>query len=111
MTILQFADTAIQGARPDHAIATLVDSVHSVLGESIGLRIGLGCNRIARVAEVGEPTLLAPHPNIILASTSNRVNDVFGDSIGNDAPRFTFFQPSQAALSGCNPSAAAGVNE
>src|SRR6266478_6875734 len=59
---------------------------------------------------MGESTLLSSHPDIILASAGNGVDDIVGDSIGSDNPSFSSLQPSQTALNGRNPSAAAGVN-
>jgi hypothetical protein len=59
---------------------------------------------------MGESTLLSSHPDIILASAGNGVDDIVGDPIGGDNPTFSFLQPSQTTLNGRNPSAAAGVN-
>src|SRR5260370_6821326 len=59
---------------------------------------------------MGESTLLLSHPDIILASAGNGVDDIVGDPIGSDNPSFSSLQPSQTALNGRNPSAAAGGN-
>src|SRR5258708_16689488 len=74
------------------------------------MRVGPDCKRIAGVAQMGESTLLSSHPDIILASAGNGVDDIVGDPIGSDNPSFSSLQPSQTALNGRNPSAAAGVN-
>jgi hypothetical protein len=74
------------------------------------LCVGLGRKRIAGKAQMGESTLLSSHPEIILASPGNRVNDIIGDPVGGDNPTFFSLQPSQTTLNGRNPSAAAGVN-
>jgi hypothetical protein len=65
---------------------------------------------MAGVAQMGESTLLSSHPDIILASAGNGVDDIVGDPIGSDNPSFSSLQPSQTALNGRNPSAAAGIN-
>src|SRR3954471_7696579 len=59
---------------------------------------------------MSESTLLSSHPDLILASSGNGVDDIVGDPIGSDNPIFSFLQPSQTTLNGRNPSAAAGVN-
>jgi hypothetical protein len=59
---------------------------------------------------MGESTLLSSHPDIILASAGNGVDDIVGNPIGGDNPSFSSLKPSQTALNGRNPSAAAGVN-
>jgi hypothetical protein len=59
---------------------------------------------------MGEATLLSSYPDIILASAGDRVDDIAGDPSGSDNSTFSFLQPSQTALNGRNPSAAAGVN-
>src|SRR6266481_8217805 len=110
MTVLQLAYTTTEGPGPDGTITTTIDRVHPVLCEAVCLRVGLGCKRIAGVAQMGESTPLSPQPDIILASAGNGVDDIVGDPIGSDNPSFSSLQPSQTALSGRNPSAAAGVN-
>src|ERR1700733_3425854 len=110
MTILQLAYTTTEGPGPDGTITAPMDRVHSVLCEAVCLRVGLGCKRIAGVAQMGESTLLSSHPDIILASAGDGVDDIVGDPIGGDNPTFSFLQPSQTTLNGRNPSAAAGVN-
>src|ERR1700728_151989 len=110
MTILQLAYTTTEGPGPDGTITTPIDCVHPVLCEAVCLRVGLGCKRIARVAQMGESTLLSSHPDIILGSAGNGVDDIVGDPIDSDDPSFFSLQPSQTALNGRNPSAAAGVN-
>src|SRR5258705_2286974 len=87
-----------------------MDRVHPVLCEAIWLRVGLGCKRIAGVAQMGKSTLLSSHPDIILASAGDGVDDIVGDPISSDNPTCSFLQPSQTTLNGRNPSAAAGVN-
>ena len=59
---------------------------------------------------MGESTLPSPHPDIILASAGDGVDDIVGDPIGSHKPVFSSLQPSQTALNGRNPSAAAGIN-
>jgi hypothetical protein len=59
---------------------------------------------------MGKSTLLSSHPDIILASSGNGVDDIVGYPIGSDNPTLSFLQPSQTTLNGRNPSAAAGVN-
>src|SRR5882757_6640532 len=59
---------------------------------------------------MGESTLLSSHPEIILASAGNGVNDIVGDPVGGDNPTLFSLQPSQTTLNGRNPSSAAGVN-
>src|SRR5882724_4721832 len=99
-----------EGPGPDCAITTLVEGVHAVLCKSVCLRVSPGCKRIAGVPQMGESTLLPSHPDIILASAGDAVDDILGDPIGSDNPSFSSLQPSQTALNGRNPSAAAGVN-
>src|ERR1700722_1206882 len=110
MTVLQRADTTAEGARPDRTVATPIDRVHSVLCQADCRRVGLACKRIAGVAQMGKSTLLSSHPDIILASSGNGVDDIAGDPIGSDNPTFSFFQPTQTTGNGRDPSAAAGVN-
>src|SRR5580658_69607 len=110
MTVLQRADTTAEGARPDRTVATPIDRVHSVLCQADCRRVGLACKRIAGVAQMGKSTLLSSHPDIILASSGNGVDDIVGDPIGSDNTAFSFLQPSQTALNWRNPGAAAGVN-
>src|SRR5271168_4737838 len=59
---------------------------------------------------MGKPTLLSSHPDIIIATAADRVDDIVGDPIGRDDPTFSFLQPPQTSLNGRNPGAAAGVN-
>src|ERR1700691_1642 len=59
---------------------------------------------------MGESTLPSPHPDIILASAGDGVDDIVGDPIGGDNPTLFSLQPLQTALNGCNPSAAVGIN-
>src|SRR5258707_14510310 len=87
-----------------------MDRVHPVLCEAVCLRVALGCKRITGVAQMGESTLLSSHPDIILASAGNGVDDIVGDPIGSDNATFSFLQPSQTTLDGRNPGAATGVN-
>src|ERR1700688_1254863 len=110
MTVLKLAYTTTEGPGPDATIATHIDRVHGVLCEAVCLRVGLGCKQIAGVAQMGESTLLSSHPDIVLASTGDRIDYIVGDPIDGDGPTFSFLQPSQTTLNGSNPSAAAGVN-
>src|SRR5271154_4522248 len=110
MTVLQFAYTTTERPGPDGTITTPIHRVHAILCEAVRLRVGLGCQRIAGVAQVGESTLLSPHPDIILASAGNGVDDIAGDPIDVDSPSFSSLQPSQTAMNRRNPSAAARVN-
>src|ERR1700719_1764228 len=110
MTVFELAYTTIEGPGPDRTITTTIDRVNAVLGEAVCLRVGLGRKRIDGVAQMGESTLLSSHPDIILASAGNGVDDIVGDPIGADNPTFSFLEPSQTTLNGRNPSAAAGVN-
>jgi hypothetical protein len=87
-----------------------MDRVHGVLWEAVCPRVGLGGKQIAGVAQMGESTVLSSHPDIILASTGDRVDDIVGKSIDGDDSAFSFLQPSQPPLNGGNPSAAAVVN-
>src|ERR1700683_1805960 len=59
---------------------------------------------------MGEPALLSSHPDIILVSARNGVDDIIGDPIYGDNSSFSFLQPLQTALNGRNPGAATGVN-
>src|SRR5258708_39975772 len=59
---------------------------------------------------MGKSTLLSSHPDIMLASGGDGVDDIVGDPISSDNPTCSFLQPSQTPLNGRNPSAAAGVN-
>src|ERR1700739_4726020 len=59
---------------------------------------------------MGKATLLSSHPDIILASAGNGVDDIVGDPIGSDNPTFRSLQPSQTTLNGRNPSAAVKGN-
>src|SRR5690348_7636417 len=110
MTVLYLTYTTTEGPGPDGTITTPIDRVHAVLCEAVCLRVGLGCKRIAGVLQMGEPTLLSPHPDIILASAGNGVDDIVGDPTSGDNPAFSFLQPSQTTLNRRNPDAAAGVN-
>src|SRR5580658_1020123 len=110
MSVFQFAHTTAERPGPDGSITTRIYRVHPVLCEAVCLRVGLGCKRIAGVAQMGKSTLLSSHPDIILASPGNGVDDIVGDPIGSDNPSFALLQPSQTTLNGRNPSAAAGVN-
>src|ERR1700688_232814 len=110
MTVLKLAYTTTEGPGPDATIATHIDRVHGVLREAVCLCVGLGCKQIAGVAQMGESTLVSSHPDIILASAGDRVDDIVGDPIDGADHTFSFLQRSQTTLNGCNPSAAAGVN-
>src|ERR1700683_3593173 len=110
MTILQLAYTTTEGPGPDGTITAPMYRVDSVLCEAICLRVGLGCKRVAGVAQMGESTLLPSHPDIILASAGNGVDEIIGVPIGRDNPSFSSLHPSQTALDGRNPGAAAGVH-
>ena len=59
---------------------------------------------------MGESTVLSSHPDIILASAGDGVDDIIGDPIGRNNFTFVFLQPSQTALKGRNPSAVDRVN-
>ena len=59
---------------------------------------------------MGESTPLSSHPDIIVASSGDGVDDIVGDPIGSNNLTFVFLQPSQTALNRRNPSAVAGVN-
>src|ERR1700747_189801 len=102
MPVIQLAYTTAEGPGPDGTITTPMDRIHSVLCEAVCLRVGLGCKRIAGVAQMGESTLLSSHPDIILASAGNGVDDIVGDPIGGDNPSFSSLQPSQTTLNGRN---------
>jgi hypothetical protein len=80
------------------------------LCETICLRVGLGCKRIAETPQMGESTLLSSYPDIILAVAGDGVNDIVRDPIGCDCSTFSALQPSQTTLNRRNPSAAARVN-
>src|ERR1700679_1908231 len=112
MSVLQFAYTTTEGPRPYGSIMTPIDRVHPVLCEAVGLRVGLGGERIAGVAQTGESSLLPSHPHIvvIIPRAGDGVDNIAGDPIGSDHPTLSFLQPSQATLNRRNPSAAAGVN-
>src|ERR1700733_12518979 len=110
MTVLKLAYTTAEGPGPDNTITTPIDRVHPVLCKAVCLRVGPGCKRIAGVAQMGKSTLLSSHPDIILANSGNGVDDIVGDPIGSDNPTFSFLQPAQTTLNGCDPSAATGVN-